>query len=367
MTPYVIFPSIIILANKLRKLFSPIESVNLPKFERVSIIIPILNEELKIIKKFENLQNLSFDKSILEIIFYLDGTTDNSEKKIIECKTLFPNLDVKILKNKETYGREVAHNSSVKESKYNFLVFTDIETIFEKDFLINIVTKLNDVDVGMVVGKLIFNSEEPVGKVEKFYFGLETYLRSQLSDLNLLMTGTGAAMAIKKELYEDLRPDEDIDDSLPFIVAKKNKKILFAENCIAYDEPVSELESQFLSRSRMSSKGLTAFLYRWSAINSLKFPFLTLTFIFHKICKWLTGLWLILIYAISLYSMAIGSSTLSFFVIFSLSLCLLLCVLNIFFKWHLNSLERISSVIYAIFGALWGLVVALRKKTKHGY
>lgn len=336
--------------------------------QAISIVIPVLNEEEKIEKKINNIISQNYDLNKIEIIFYSDGSTDRTEEVILDKIREHQDLNIELLASKENKGRAMAHNRLVEAATNEIIVFTDIETIFEEEYLFNTLLHFADKEVGMVVGRLIFISDtSSVGLIERVYFRYEALFREYLSSLGLLLTGTGAAMAIRKENYSVLSPDEDIDDSLPLIIAQNRKKVLFSNKCIAYDFPVSDVKSQFKARSRMSSKGFTALMKRWELASLYKHFFLSLTLICHKVLKWLSGLWILLIYISSFYRAYFYNDTISIWILYSLALYLAVTFLYILFKNKLHFLERFVSIPFAVFGALWGVLIALMKKTKHAY
>lgn len=108
---------------------------------KVSVIIPVFNEEKIIADCLKSLQDQSWKG--VEIILVDDGSTDNSVNIIEDLKleisrvSLSQKRNVKNLKliRQNHLGAGAARNLGVKEAKGEILVFVDADMTFDKKFI----------------------------------------------------------------------------------------------------------------------------------------------------------------------------------------------------------------------------------------
>lgn len=94
--------------------------------QKVSIVIPVYNEEVDIENCLATLSNQSYTP--LEIIIVDDGSIDTTLRKIKKFR------HVKILTQKHK-GPATARNLGAKKAKGEILVFVDADMTFDKDFI----------------------------------------------------------------------------------------------------------------------------------------------------------------------------------------------------------------------------------------
>lgn len=117
---------------------------------KVSVIIPVFNEENDILECLNSLSDQS--ERDFEVIVVDDGSTDETLKVLSEFEV--KNLKLKILCGKHS-GAGSARNLGVKNARGRILVFVDADMTFDKDFI----SKLIDpIERGVATGT--FSKEE---------------------------------------------------------------------------------------------------------------------------------------------------------------------------------------------------------------
>lgn len=108
----------------------------IPKSEiRISILIPVKNEENNLARLFESLQNIDYPSDHFELIFIDDNSDDHSSdliKKFIEGKYNFQLINAR---NKTIKGKKGALDIGIKESKFDFILQTDADCIVPPQWL----------------------------------------------------------------------------------------------------------------------------------------------------------------------------------------------------------------------------------------
>jgi cellulose synthase/poly-beta-1,6-N-acetylglucosamine synthase-like glycosyltransferase len=269
----------------------------------VSIIICAYNEEKHIKKRIENLLALEFSKDMLEIIIASDGSTD----KTVEIAKEFEPLGVKVVSFDVNRGRGITQNEIMMIAQGEIVVFTDAETEFENGFLKRIVRYFADKRVGCTVGNLIYvGSDTGISQAEGLYWGFEKKIRALESILGILATGSGACMALKRELWKDLTPIDDCDFISPLDVIKSGYRVVYAGDALAYDVPSASIIGEVKARVRQTSRNLVGTVRRWSWRGWIEFPFVTWGLLSHKLLRWFTPFFLLALLASSVFLVGSG-------------------------------------------------------------
>ena len=117
----------------------------------VSIITVNYNESLVTMEILESVRKLSY--SNVEVIV-VDNASPNDDPDAI--KTAFP--EIQLIKSYENLGFAGGNNLGVKQSKGEFLLFVNNDTIVPEHFLEPLVETLqNDLNIGMVSPKIKFH------------------------------------------------------------------------------------------------------------------------------------------------------------------------------------------------------------------
>lgn len=252
-------------------------------YPKVTILISAYNEEQIIGKRIENILGQDYPRDLLEVIVASDGSSDKTAEIARSYK------DVRVLSFKENRGRATIQNEAVREAAGEIVVFTDAETVFELNFVSEIVKYFLDREVGCVVGNLFYKTkEDPISESEGLYWKLEKKLRELEGSIGILATASGACMAAKKELWRTLSPIGDCDFITPLDVILQGYKVVYAADAVAFDFPPSSIKGEFKTRIRQTSKNFIGTLKRWKWKGWIKHPLVSWGLLSHKILRWLT-------------------------------------------------------------------------------
>ena len=113
----------------------------------VSFIVPCYNEAAIIESKIKNCSELDYPAEKLEIIFITDGPTDGSDALVSKHN------NIKLMHQSMRRGKSTAENRSVKEAKREIIIFSDANTILQKNAVREIVKYYAYEKVGAVSGE----------------------------------------------------------------------------------------------------------------------------------------------------------------------------------------------------------------------
>jgi cellulose synthase/poly-beta-1,6-N-acetylglucosamine synthase-like glycosyltransferase len=253
-------------------------------------LIAAHNEERRIKQRLKNLLAMNYPKQNMEIFVASDGSSDRT----VAIVNAFEHEAVKVLDFRLKRGRAAVHNEGIKVAKNEIIVFTDSETVFDKNYLRRSMAYFADSRVGCVIGNLIYIIDRSsVSQSEGLYWKIEKQLRRTESELGLLGTGTGACMAMRKSLWKELGATDDCDFTTPLDVILQGFRVIYASDSIAYDVPASTLRQEFRTRVRQTAKNLVGTLRRWGWKGWIKHPFVSLGLLSHKILRWFSPFFIV--------------------------------------------------------------------------
>lgn len=264
----------------------------------LSVIIAAHNEENVIEKRINSILSqmpVDFD---LEIIVMSDHSSDKTVILVNNIST--KDQRVKIYEVASVKGRAAAHNQAVQYANGSILVFTDADTDFCSDFLDAIGHAYDNPKVGFASGELFWREDanSETGNNVSLYWRFEIWLRRMESRLGILATGTGACCSVRKELFAQLPLTSDVDFATPIDVVLQGYIAVIIGEAKAFDNAATSVIGEFTSRSRMTAKNFHGTLKHFGWKGMVAKPFVGIAIFFHKICRWLTPFFTIIIMGI---------------------------------------------------------------------
>jgi poly-beta-1,6-N-acetyl-D-glucosamine synthase len=264
----------------------------------VSIIIAARNEEANLPAKLENLLQLDYPQSRLQIVIVSDGSTDRTASILSEqASHIFPVI------LQDSNGKAHALNEAVKYATGEILVFLDTRQFVETDAVSELVSCFADPAVGAVSGELMLETSfrAPSSDTLGIYWKIEKVVRKLESASGSVVGVTGAIYAIRRELYTKIPPGTILDDVfMPMHVARMGKRVVFQPSAIARDQIFSEKGKEFSRKVRTLTGNYQLLrLAPWllSPTNPLLFRFIS-----HKLLRLLVPLLLVVMLATSAMS-----------------------------------------------------------------
>ncbi|MBN1291033.1 MAG: glycosyltransferase family 2 protein [Candidatus Latescibacteria bacterium] len=266
----------------------PVQGKKLPT---VSFIISAHNEETVIEKKILNTFGLDYPKDLIEIVVASDGSQDHTP----EIVRNFNGCGVKLVEFREHVGKTIAQNEAVRQSTGEILVFSDANSMFDKQAVKELVMKFQDQQVGCVCGELRYRNSETssIGKSESTYWKYEQFCKKHESLLGSLLGVNGAIYSVRRTCFIELDKNIISDFVLPMEIYGLHYKVLYCSTAIAYENPSNSYRNEFRRKKRIIVRSLYGLLKKGRFLNPLTFGFFAIEIWSHKLLRWFVPVFLL--------------------------------------------------------------------------
>lgn len=266
------------------------------EFPTVSVIIPAHNEEEVISEKLENAFQLDYPSEKLEVIV----ATDNCSDATVSIVEGFLDKGVILLEGVGRRGKPGTVNNAVEKSTGELLLFSDANVLFRKDALKQLTESLlQDADAGCVSGNVILESEQTsFGEGEAGYYRFERVLHENESRIGSMMGVDGGMFLIWRKWFRPPPSDIILDDfAISMSVIQQQRRILYQGNAIATENATPTAKAEYQRRVRVSAGAVQSILAGF--FPTIRMPTELWQYVSHKFLRWLSPLWLVVIFAAS--------------------------------------------------------------------
>ena len=251
----------------------------------ISLLIPAYNEESVVVEKMGNSLNLNYPQGKLKIIWITDGTTDSTNETL---KNDYP--QVKVLYESTRAGKTAAINRAIPFIESPIVVFTDANTMLNKDALLEIAYAFENPIVGCVAGekRIMINEKDGAASGgEGIYWKYESFLKRLDSQLNTAVGAAGELFAIRTHLFEKMEIDTLLDDfMLSMRIVLKGYKIEYCSKAYAVEGGSANISEEKKRKVRISAGGIQSIIRLRELLNVFKYPLLSFQYISHRVLRW---------------------------------------------------------------------------------
>ncbi|MBS1659476.1 MAG: glycosyltransferase family 2 protein [Bacteroidetes bacterium] len=251
----------------------------------VSFIVAAYNEEDCIVQKIENSLAQDYPTDRIEYLFITDGSSDNTATLVGR----FP--AIRSLHQPERRGKSAALNRAVTQAKGDILIFSDANTILNKEAVRNIACHYQDPQVGGVAGEKKVLSEPAgageVGDGEGLYWKYESALKKLDSDFYSVVGAAGELFSLRRSLYEHIAENVILDDFVSSLrVAQKGFRVLYEPDAYAMELPSFSIQDEKKRKVRIAAGGFQAIGMLSPLLAFWKYPRLSFLYISHRVLRW---------------------------------------------------------------------------------
>ena len=300
---YVGYGLVIFILSKVKGQSRPFGDVSDDALPEVTVLIAAYNEEQCIGDKITNTLNLDYPKDKLSVFLVTDGSTDNTPQIVKKFHA------VKLFHDFQRKGKIHAVNRVIKHVKTPIVVFSDANTLLNREALRNLVRHYQDPSVGGVAGeKRIYKSAEDnaSGSGEGFYWKYESFLKRKDAEVYSIVGAAGELFSIRTALYEEPGENTIIEDFVMSLrICARGYRFMYEPDAYALETASAAIGEEWKRKVRICAGGFQAMTKLKSLLNPFKYGILSFQYISHRVLRWtlaplflpivfLTNLWLAL-------------------------------------------------------------------------
>ncbi len=260
----------------------------------VSVTVPAHNEVHQIEELLQCLTALEYPRDRLQILIVSDGSTDGTDE-IVEG---WAGRGVELLRVDERGGKGAAENAARDHLTGAVVVNTDASIRIRPDALKLLVAPFADPEVGVVSGRDV---SVPVGGSvanvgEGGYVGFEMWVRDLETKTGGIVGASGSLYATRRELHQVFVPPNLSRDFASVLIARERGfRAVSAPNAICVVPRTGSLPAEYRRKVRTIARGMTTLATWRHLLHPLKYPAFAWRLLSHKVLRWGTPLYLILV------------------------------------------------------------------------
>ena len=284
---YIGYGIVLYLMVKVKELFVKQKKNSLPDeadLPEVTLLVAAYNEEAVVKEKMENSLALDYPAQKLHFLWVTDGSTDQTNILLEHYGR------VKILYQSERQGKTAALNRAMDYVETPIVVYTDANTMVNRNAIREIVSCFQDNKVGCVAGEkriIVKDKDNAAGGGEGLYWKYESTLKRLDGRLYSAMGAAGELFAIRTELFEKMDTDTLLDDFiLSMRIVKRGYKIAYCAEAYAIESGSADLAEEEKRKVRIAAGGLQSIWRLRELLNIFKYGIVSFQYVSHRVLRW---------------------------------------------------------------------------------
>ncbi|MGX5689598.1 glycosyltransferase family 2 protein [Arcticibacter tournemirensis] len=261
-----------------------VPQVAIDQLPTCTLVVAAYNEEEFIREKIINTLELCYPEEKLNILFITDGSSDRTPDIIAEYPQLL------LLHQPQRNGKIAAVHRAVGQIRSEVIVFTDANTLLNKEALVNICRHYSDNTVGAIAGeKRVFSDKQADASSagEGFYWKYESALKKLDSELYSVVGAAGELFSIRRHLYKAVGGNAILDDfMLSMQIAAQGYRIVYEPNAYATETASANVSEELKRKIRIAAGGIQSILWLKPLLNFFKYGTLSFQYISHRVLRW---------------------------------------------------------------------------------
>ncbi len=234
-----------------------IDKTNMPK---VTVMVPIYNEEKTIGLKLENLAKLEYPDEKLQILLVNDSSNDGTLDEIANFSKR-SSLDLTLLNIPGRNGKPKALNKALERAKGDVIVVSDSDAFLPSNSLYAAMPYFADPSIGCVISKeaLLDSDISWVSQTESLYVNL-SYGTIKLGESKIHSTLFihGGFAAYRKSVLDHFNETDDTGTALDIV--QKGSRIIMVPDIVSYSLEFSAWKDKLNGKVRRARHIMAAWV-----------------------------------------------------------------------------------------------------------
>lgn len=280
---YLGYGLIIFVLVRVKNWLSPGSSTLIAETPGVSLIIAAYNEAEILTEKISNCLSLTYPADRFEVIFVLDGSTDQSAEIMLD----YP--QIRTLYEPARSGKTAALNRAAAVAANEILIFSDANTMLNREAIREISRCYADPRVGGVAGekKVMKAGFNEADEGEGLYWRYESILKKLDSALYTVVGAAGELFSIRRQLFTSLDERIILDDFvLSMRITMKGYMVKYAATAYAMELPSADVREELKRKIRISAGAFQAMGMLVPLLNMFRYPVVSFQYISHRVLRW---------------------------------------------------------------------------------
>ncbi len=250
----------------------------------LTLVVAAYNEQDLIREKIANTLALAYPPDKLQILFVTDGSSDETPMIVSEFHE-----QIRLLHSPERRGKIHAIHRAMNEVDTEIVVFTDANTMLNREALMLIARHYADPAVGAVSGekRVAVDVVSDATAGEGFYWKYESTLKKWDSELYSVVGAAGELFSIRRGLYQPVSEDTILDDFMISLnIAAQGYRIAYEPDAYAMETSSANIGEELKRKVRIAAGGIQSVVRLGRLLHPFRYPLLTFQYISHRVLRW---------------------------------------------------------------------------------
>lgn len=284
---YIGYGILLYLLVKIKEAIHKPQTYRLPPdgaLPEVTLFITAFNEEEVVDEKMRNCLALDYPADKLHIVWTTDGSNDGTNRKLGE----WPQATVYY--QPERQGKTAAMTRGMEYVNTPLVVFTDANTMLNREAIREIVLAFEDAKVGCVAGEKRIAVQTKDGAAaggEGLYWKYESTLKALDARLYSAVGAAGELFAVRRELFMPMEKDTLLDDFiLSMRITMQGYTIAYCRDAYAIESGSAGMKEEEKRKVRIAAGGLQSIWRLRPLLNPFRYGTLCFQYVSHRVLRW---------------------------------------------------------------------------------